>query len=81
MTAPMTSAWPPAPSATGAWVGDMREWLGVETGPARQRCASRSLHALHQGIGGSYTGRLDDEDEEEACPCPRSTHHPPTISR
>jgi nitrogen fixation NifU-like protein len=43
---------------------DILEMLGVEIGPARQRCALLSLRVLHQGIGGAYTGRLDDEDEE-----------------
>jgi nitrogen fixation NifU-like protein len=39
---------------------DMLEMLGVTIGPARQRCALLSLRVLHEGIGGSYTGRLDD---------------------
>jgi nitrogen fixation NifU-like protein len=42
---------------------DILEMLGVEIGPARQRCALLALRVLHQGIGGGYTGRLDDEDE------------------
>ncbi len=42
---------------------DIFELLGVEIGPARQRCALLSLRVLHQGIGGTYTGRLEDEDE------------------
>jgi nitrogen fixation NifU-like protein len=41
---------------------DILEMLGVEIGPARQRCALLSLRVLHQGIGGPYTGRLDDDD-------------------
>jgi len=41
---------------------DILEMLGVEIGPARQRCALLALRVLHEGIGGSYTGRLDDED-------------------
>jgi nitrogen fixation NifU-like protein len=49
---------------------DVLEMLGVEIGPARQRCAVLSLRVLHQGIGGPYTGRLsddlDDEDEGTA---------------
>jgi len=45
---------------------DIFEMLGVEIGPARQRCALLSLRVLHQGIEGPYTGRYDaDEDEEE----------------
>jgi len=43
---------------------DIFEMLGVEIGPARQRCALLSLRVLHQGIGGTYTGRLADEDDE-----------------
>ena len=42
---------------------DVLEMLGVEIGPARQRCALLSLRVLHQGIGGPYTGRLDDDDD------------------
>jgi nitrogen fixation NifU-like protein len=42
---------------------DILEMLGVEIGPARQRCALLCLRVLHQGIGGPYTGRLEDEDE------------------
>ena len=43
---------------------DVLEMLGVEIGPARQRCALLSLRVLHQGIGGPYTGRwTDDEDD------------------
>ena len=50
---------------------DVLEMLGVEIGPARQRCALLGLRVLHQGIGGPYTGRYetddtDDEDEDEA---------------
>jgi nitrogen fixation protein NifU and related proteins len=44
---------------------DILEMLGVEIGPARQRCALLSLRVLHQGIQGPYTGRLEDEDEDE----------------
>ncbi len=45
---------------------DIMEMLGVEIGPARQRCALLSLRVLHQGIGGTYTGRWsDDEDDED----------------
>ncbi len=44
---------------------DVLEMLGVEIGPARQRCALLSLRVLHQGIGGPYTGRWSDEDEDE----------------
>jgi hypothetical protein len=40
--------------------------LGVEIGPARQRCALLALRVLHQGIGGPYTGRYDADDEEDA---------------
>lgn len=43
---------------------DVFDMLGVEIGPARQRCALLALRVLHQGIGGPYTGRLDDEDED-----------------
>jgi nitrogen fixation NifU-like protein len=39
---------------------DIFTMLGVEIGPARQRCALLSLRVLHQGIGGTYTGQLDD---------------------
>ena len=39
--------------------------LGVEIGPARQRCALLSLRVLHQGIGGTYTGRIDDDDLDQ----------------
>ena len=43
---------------------DILEMLGVEIGPARQRCALLALRVLHQGIGGPYTGRwTDDEDD------------------
>ena len=45
---------------------DILDMLGVEIGPARQRCAMLSLRVLHQGIGGPYTGRLDDDLEDEA---------------
>jgi nitrogen fixation protein NifU and related proteins len=44
---------------------DILEMLGVEIGPARQRCALLSLRVLHQGIEGPYTGRWSDEDEDE----------------
>ncbi len=44
---------------------DIMEMLGVEIGPARQRCALLSLRVLHQGVGGPYTGRWSDEDEDE----------------
>ena len=43
---------------------DMLEMLGVEIGPARQRCALLSLRVLHQGIAGPYTGRWTDDDED-----------------
>ncbi|MGO8948090.1 MAG: Fe-S cluster assembly sulfur transfer protein SufU [Ktedonobacterales bacterium] len=41
---------------------DIFDMLGVEIGPARQRCALLSLRVLHQGIGGTYTGRFEDGD-------------------
>jgi nitrogen fixation protein NifU and related proteins len=44
---------------------DVFDMLGVEIGPARQRCALLALRVLHQGIDGPYTGRLDDEDEDD----------------
>jgi nitrogen fixation protein NifU and related proteins len=44
---------------------DMFDMLGVEIGPARQRCALLSLRVLHQGIGGTYTGRMDDDDLDQ----------------
>ena len=44
---------------------DVFDMLGVEIGPARQRCALLSLRVLHQGIGGKYTGRMDDDDLEQ----------------
>lgn len=44
---------------------DILEMLGVEIGPARQRCALLSLRVLHQGIDGPYTGRWSDEDEDD----------------
>jgi nitrogen fixation protein NifU and related proteins len=44
---------------------DVLEMLGVAIGPARQRCALLSLRVLHQGIGGQYTGRWTDDDEDE----------------
>ena len=44
---------------------DILEMLGVEIGPARQRCAMLALRVLHQGIGGSYTGRIDDDLDGE----------------
>ena len=40
------------------------EMLGVEIGPARQRCALLSLRVLHQGIGGPYTGRYDEDEDD-----------------
>lgn len=40
---------------------DILDMLGVEIGPARQRCALLALRVLHEGIGGSYTGRMDDD--------------------
>lgn len=40
---------------------EILEMLGVPIGPARQRCALLSLRVLHQGIGGPYTGHLDDD--------------------
>lgn len=43
---------------------DVLEMLGVEIGPARQRCALLGLRVLHQGIGGPYTGRYDTDDDE-----------------
>ena len=45
---------------------DVFEMLGVEIGPARQRCALLSLRVLHEGIGGPYTGRMDDDLDEDA---------------
>lgn len=45
---------------------DILEMLGVTIGPARQRCALLSLRVLHQGIGGPYTGRWDDDDMDDA---------------
>ncbi|HEX8994538.1 MAG TPA: SUF system NifU family Fe-S cluster assembly protein [Ktedonobacterales bacterium] len=44
---------------------DIFEMLGVEIGPARQRCALLSLRVLHQCIHGPYTGRWSDDDEED----------------
>jgi nitrogen fixation NifU-like protein len=44
---------------------DIFEMLGVEVGPARQRCALLSLRVLHQGIQGPYTGRWTDDDEDD----------------
>jgi nitrogen fixation NifU-like protein len=44
---------------------DVFDMLGVEIGPARQRCALLSLRVLHQGIGGKYTGRMDDDDLDQ----------------
>jgi nitrogen fixation NifU-like protein len=41
---------------------DVLDMLGVPIGPARQRCALLVLRVLHEGIGGSYTGRLGEED-------------------
>jgi nitrogen fixation NifU-like protein len=43
---------------------DIFEMLGVEVGPARQRCALLSLRVLHQGINGPYTGRWMDDDDD-----------------
>jgi nitrogen fixation NifU-like protein len=45
---------------------DVLEMLGVTIGPARQRCALLALRVLHEGIGGPYTGRLDDDLDEQA---------------
>jgi nitrogen fixation protein NifU and related proteins len=45
---------------------DMLEMLGVTIGPARQRCALLALRVLHAGIGGPYTGRLDDDLDDVA---------------
>ncbi len=45
---------------------DIFEMLGVPIGPARQRCALLALRVLHEGIGGSYTGRYTELDEEGA---------------
>lgn len=42
---------------------DVFDMLGVEIGPARQRCALLSLRVLHQGVHGPYTGRLEDDDD------------------
>lgn len=44
---------------------DVLEMLGVEIGPARQRCALLGLRVLHQGIGGPYTGRYDADDDAD----------------
>ena len=44
---------------------DVFDMLGVEIGPARQRCALLALRVLHQGIGGSYTGRYSELDDED----------------
>jgi len=44
---------------------DVLEMLGVTIGPARQRCALLGLRVLHQGIGGPYTGQLDDDLDNE----------------
>ncbi|MGE5334137.1 MAG: Fe-S cluster assembly sulfur transfer protein SufU [Nitrososphaerota archaeon] len=43
---------------------DILEMIGVPIGPARQRCALLSLRVLHQGIGGPYTGQMDDDDDD-----------------
>ena len=43
---------------------DVLEMLGVAIGPARQRCALLSLRVLHAGIGGSYTGRYTELDDD-----------------
>jgi nitrogen fixation NifU-like protein len=45
---------------------DIFEMLGVEVGPARQRCALLSLRVLHQGIQGPYTGRWSDDEDDDA---------------
>lgn len=42
---------------------DVLEMLGVEIGPARQRCALLSLRVLHKGISGDYTGHASDDDD------------------
>ncbi len=44
---------------------DIFEMLGVEIGPARQRCALLSLRVLHESINGPYTGRWTDDDDED----------------
>jgi nitrogen fixation NifU-like protein len=44
---------------------DILAMLGVPIGPARQRCALLGLRVLHQGIGGPYTGHLDDEELDD----------------
>jgi nitrogen fixation protein NifU and related proteins len=44
---------------------DIFDMLGVEIGPARQRCALLALRVLHQGIGGPYTGHFEADDEED----------------
>ena len=44
---------------------DILEMLGIAIGPARQRCALLSLKVLHEGIEGPYTGRVDDELDDE----------------
>lgn len=44
---------------------DIFDMLGVEIGPARQRCALLSLRVLHQGIEGPYTGRYDADDTDD----------------
>ncbi|HLY31593.1 MAG TPA: SUF system NifU family Fe-S cluster assembly protein [Ktedonobacterales bacterium] len=43
---------------------DIFEMLGVPIGPARQRCALLALRVLHEGIGGSYTGRYTELEDE-----------------
>ncbi len=50
---------------------DIFEMLGVEIGPARQRCALLSLRVLHQGINGPYTGRFDDDEVDAASARPK----------
>jgi nitrogen fixation NifU-like protein len=50
---------------------DILDMLGVPIGPARQRCALLVLRVLHQGIGGPYTGRLEDDDEHDAAQAKR----------
>jgi len=44
---------------------DILEMLGIAIGPARQRCALLSLKVLHEGIEGPYTGRVDDELDDD----------------
>ena len=44
---------------------DVLELLGVPIGPARQRCALLALRVLHEGIGGPYTGKIEDDEDQE----------------